>query len=367
MIIDLFSGAGGFSLGAIQAGAQVAVCVDCDDDLTSSHRHNFKDIPFLKRDLAETAPATLLNEAGLRSKTITGIIGGPPCQGFSAIGRRDVDDPRNTLVARFFEFVRAIRPGFFIFENVPGLLSERFTRVVDAAVELIPDDYDVVGPIVLNARDFGVASNRARVVLLGVPTGKGSSLGRAIKRNMKAAPTVQEAFEGLPPLNEAVAGNGFGWRSLSIGDWDGMCTYARSLREAPPQRHAVAEFILTAHGERRVSGFQTTRHSAAVIKRFQAVEPGQFETISKYQRLRLDSPAPTLRAGTGRDRGCYQAARPIHPTEPRVIGVREAARLQGFPDWFVFHTTKWHSFRMIGNSVSPPMAKRLVGSCLRLL
>jgi DNA (cytosine-5)-methyltransferase 1 len=96
-----------------------------------------------------------------------------------------------------------------------------------------------------------------------------------------------------------------------------------------------------------------------VIHRFSKVNPGEIDKISRAPRLKLDGFCPTLRAGTGRDRGSYQAVRPIHPNQHRVITPREAARLQGFPDWFQFHETKWHSFRQIGNSVSPIVSEYL--------
>ena len=97
-----------------------------------------------------------------------------------------------------------------------------------------------------------------------------------------------------------------------------------------------------------------------VIRRFEDTGAGSTERVSRYPRLDWDSQCATLRAGTGPERGSFQAARPIHPVEPRVITIREAARLQGFPDWFVFHPTIWHSFRMIGNSVSPIVSHALL-------
>ena len=113
-----------------------------------------------------------------------------------------------------------------------------------------------------------------------------------------------------------------------------------------------------------VTGFFSTKHTAAVEQRFSNVEQGKVDRISKYPRLKWDGISPTLRAGTGSDRGSFQAVRPIHPDDPRVITVREAARIQGFPDWFIFHPTKWHSFRMIGNSVSPVVSTHLLSKIL---
>jgi DNA (cytosine-5)-methyltransferase 1 len=108
---------------------------------------------------------------------------------------------------------------------------------------------------------------------------------------------------------------------------------------------------------RITTGHRPTTHSDAVVKRFHDVRPGGVDRIGRHPRLRLGGQCPTLRAGTGSDRGSFQSVRPIHPELDRVITVREAARLQGFPDDHLFHPTVWHSFRMIGNSVSPIMAE----------
>jgi len=109
-----------------------------------------------------------------------------------------------------------------------------------------------------------------------------------------------------------------------------------------------------------VSGCYPTRHGEVVIERYKNLKFGQQDKVSKSVRLNPKGFCPTLRAGTGPEKGSYQAVRPIHYNLPRVITIREAARLQGFPDWFDFHPTIWHSFRQIGNSVSPIVAEKIL-------
>jgi DNA (cytosine-5)-methyltransferase 1 len=109
-----------------------------------------------------------------------------------------------------------------------------------------------------------------------------------------------------------------------------------------------------------VSGCLGTRHTPEVAARYRRLRPGAKDETSKSVRLHPQGLCPTLRAGTDANRGSYQAVRPIHPTADRVITPREAARLQGFPDWFQFAPSKWHSFRQIGNSVSPLVAEALL-------
>ena len=180
-----------------------------------------------------------------------------------------------------------------------------------------------------------------------------------------AAVRVRDALYGLPSyVDPHRQTEEQGWLAVRARGAGG---YARRLRgHVPPgvgDRAALRR--LRSYGE--VSGFLGTVHCAEIAGRYAAVRPGERDPISKSNRLDPDGFCPTLRAGTGPDRGSYQAVRPIHPTEGRVITPREAARLQGFPDWFQFHSTKWHSFRQIGNSVSPILAERVCAVMVRAL
>src|SRR5690242_996999 len=155
-IIDLFCGAGGLSLGAHFAGFETVLAVDVDKTLTASFNENFPGTKVLQRDLSKTTGGSLLEEAGFKPKEIAGIVGGPPCQGFSLIGRRDHADPRNALVGHFLRVVREIRPTFFVMENVPGILLGTAKQDLDALIDGL-NGYEVLGPIQVNAADFGAA------------------------------------------------------------------------------------------------------------------------------------------------------------------------------------------------------------------
>ena len=111
-----------------------------------------------------------------------------------------------------------------------------------------------------------------------------------------------------------------------------------------------------------LTGCLLTAHKETTITRFNATMPGNYETVTRFYRLSREGYSNTLRAGTDNTRGSYMAARPIHPEEPRVIVTREAARLHSFPDWFIFHPTRWHAFRQIGNSVPPRLARSVARS-----
>lgn len=350
--IDLFCGCGGLSLGAYAAGLSPVASVDVDPRLTSSYPINFPSSNLVNADLLKLDPRDLRDRIG--PDRLTAVIGGPPCQGFSVMGKRQADDPRNALLERYFDFVSAFEPRFFLMENVPGL-NDRVNRpVLEEAMSSIPNRYRVLDPVVLDAADYGAATSRPRLVVIGYdpleldPVELDDIL--AVRTVSRA--TVRDAIGDLPGPTD-----GSEW--LKHKDLDQIGAYAESLRAKPPNGLGAPDAVARLEsGE--INGFQPTAHSPEVEKRFGELRPGERDPISKYPRLSWDKPAHVLRAGTGVDKGSFQAARPIHPEQPRVITVREAARIQGFPDWFQFHPTKWHSHRMIGNSVSPLFAEALL-------
>ena len=164
-LIDLFCGCGGLSLGAHHAGFETALAIDIDPNLRSAYRRNFIGRRAVGLDLTSATPRTLRSH--MQTDDIVGVIGGPPCQGFSVMGRGQHDDPRNSLVAKYLNLATALQPAFFLMENVPGFLAERHSTLREAALAQIPSRYTVVGPIKLNAADYGAATKRERVILIG--------------------------------------------------------------------------------------------------------------------------------------------------------------------------------------------------------
>ena len=340
-LIDLFSGAGGFSLGAHQAGFRVVAAFDNDAILASSYPRNFPNTRMILKDVTQLDGETIRAAAGGR---VDGIVGGPPCQGFSVIGKRNPKDPRRLLLCHFFRITKEIQPSFFVMENVLGLAYSDARGALDEALRLVEDQYAVLGPIVWNAAEFGAATKRSRLFVVGIHKDKGEALTvkdfDALKRTPATVRAAIADMEHAVPLEDE---DGFDvWRITRTGR---PSDYARDLRGA----------------DRRFTGHRKTVHCTDVIARFQEVPEGGIDLVGRHPRLAWSGQCPALRAGTGADKGSHQAVRPIHPEQPRVITVREAARLQGFPDRHCFHPTIWHSFRMIGNSVSPIMAQAILG------
>lgn len=350
-IIDLYAGCGGFSLGAHQAGFDVSLAVDVDPILSSSFGLNFPDVALRNWNLAEVDPADIKTAAGGRP---TGIIGGPPCQAFSAIGRRCQEDERRDLVGHFFRIVASLQPDFFVMENVPGLGFAGNRELLEKELEQVAKRYTILGPLLIDAAEFGAPTRRKRLFVIGVdPSRRDVPQLPALDGAKSPALTVGDAIHDIVTARSVGADDGgFGW-------WEydrrrRSSAYEEGARSAPPAG------LGAGFAEGRFTGHSKTRHTDEVVRRFGTVRMGEVDRVGKHYRLQWDGQAPTLRAGTGNDRGSYQSVRPIHPTEDRVITPREAARLQGFPDWFVFHPTVWHSFRMIGNSVSPFVSRAIL-------
>lgn len=365
-IIDLFAGAGGFSLGAHLAGFCVPLAIDLDKELTSSRAVNFPMSKTLHVDLANVRARDALKAADLKARDVVGVIGGPPCQGFSLIGPRDPEDPRNRLISHYFRFVREAHPAFFVLENVPGILTEPFRSILDNGIDSVGDRYLTVGPLCVDAASFGAPTRRRRVILIGYRKDVVATLTAA---DVEAAQhqtrrTVYEAIHDLPSPDQAFLDSAGQYcaRYTRMPVEGSRGDFARLARAEAAEGLAAPE-VREAFRCGITTGFKSTQHTTSVRKRFSELRQGDIDVVSRCPRLSWDGTCPTLRAGTGHDKGSFQSIRPIHPAEDRVITVREAARLQGFPDWFTFHPTQWHSFRMIGNSVSPLMA----GAILSLL
>lgn len=358
-IIDLFSGVGGFSLGAARAGFNVCGAVEIDPKIIDFHKVNFPNTAHLKADVSKLNGFTLRQGLRLNNKSITGVIGGPPCQGFSSIGKRNKADVRNRLFIDFFRIVSEILPVFFVIENVPGIMQDTYEDLRKEALSLVNAKYNVLPPMQLSANDYGAATKRTRVFFFGCLSGVADSLTVSSFEAPRITESVRvkDALYGLPSwVDPSWKKEKQGWQFVQVYK---DSKFAQKLHGHIPPGVGEPKSLRRLTRKNEVSGFLGTAHTGEVLKRYTETECGSYDTISRAYRLHPDGLCPTLLAGTGSDRGSHQALRPIHPTEDRAITPREAARLQGFPDWFQFSPTKWHSFRQIGNSVCPILAEHI--------
>ncbi|MGB3795752.1 MAG: DNA cytosine methyltransferase, partial [Alteraurantiacibacter sp.] len=194
-LIELFCGTGGFSRGAHSAGFDVSAAYDLDEILTSSYERNFPATVLRHRDVGGLRGAEIRDDAG---GDICGLIGGPPCQGFSNIGRRDATDPRRLLLGHFFRIVEEIEPAFFVMENVLGLMHAHYRSVLTGSVQKAASTYQICDPIVLNAADFGAATSRKRVFVIGLHRDFKTKFDPEILEEWKRLPaTVYQAISDL--------------------------------------------------------------------------------------------------------------------------------------------------------------------------
>lgn len=359
--IDLFAGAGGLSLGFESAGFDIAAAVDVDPVHCATHEFNFPYCETICRSVLDITGDEIRHLADIGRREIAVVFGGAPCQGFSMIGKRALDDPRNELVHHFARLVVELQPAYFVFENVKGLTVGNQRQILTEMIEAFAKSgYRALLPYdVLNAADYGVPQSRQRLFLVGARAD--CSMPRYPDRRKKRT-SVWEAIGDLPEADEFSVLFDRDWTEAEFGT---ASAYARELRgiDNDPVNFAFRRIfdrdILTSS--------LRTAHTDKSRSRFAETEFGKTEPVSRFHKLDPEGVCNTIRAGTASDRGAFTSPRPIHPYSPRVITNREAGRLHSYPDWFRFHVTKWHGFRQIGNSVPPLLAQAIASEIVEAL
>ena len=373
--IDLFAGAGGLSLGFEQAGFDVKAAIEIDPVHCAVHEFNFPETTVVPTSVEELTGDEIRRLAGLEGKKIGCVFGGAPCQGFSLIGHRAFDDPRNRLVLDFVRLVHELDAESFVFENVKGLTvgkHKSFLKELVGAFGRV--GYECRLPWkVLNAGHFGTPQSRERFILMGVKKG----------RTLPDYPTPTTNLAGRPKLFPEL---GFGPSCVeAIGDLPDAETFetlsasdaVMTSRFGDPSDYAAElrclkndawHFGYVREWNPNVLTSSTrTDHTEISRRRFRQTEEGAVEPISRFLKLPRRGVSNTLRAGTDGARGAFTSPRPIHYRYARCITVREMARLHGFPDWFRLHATKWHGARQIGNAVPPPLARAIATKMIEAL
>ena len=368
-VIELFSGAGGFSWGWHEAGFTTRVAIDNDVIAARTHEINFPHSLTLHRDLEAYQPSALAQLIGRRPRGLLAIVGGPPCQGWSRAGRgklRSLDvtarslinDPRNRLYRRFLQYLSYFHPPVFVMENVPGMLSIDGQNIADSIQRNFEDTGYRTSLALVNARWFGVPQDRRRLIFLGVR--------RDLRFSLEASALETYAVEfrsrtlRLPSGDTSV--------HQAIGDLPGI---PHGMAEDPqpyapgPRRPTRYAQLMRARSNGMLTDHITRTHNAQDLEAFSVMpEGGKYFELEdrfkryrddifkdKYRKLRWDRPAGTVTAHFAKD--CYTH---IHPGQPRTVSIREAARLQSFPDDFRFFGNMGERFRQIGNAVPPLMA-----------
>jgi DNA (cytosine-5)-methyltransferase 1 len=351
LAIDLFAGAGGLSLGFEQAGFDLLAAVEVDPVHASVHKFNFPDCAVFPQTVEKISGADLLGLAGDRGVDV--IVGGAPCQGFSLIGQRALDDPRNSLVKEFIRIVSEVRPRYFVFENVKGLTLGKHRKFLEEIVETLEGEgYSVRRPWkVLNAKDYSVPQSRERLFLIGCLDGDPPEYPEA----HRSLVSCEEALGDLPDAESFAELERQDY--VSYQHTSTLSRYAKHMRCVG--RNGWDFGYRRSWNPSLLTSSLRTSHTEISRRRFGETLEGKVEPISRFFKLPSDGQSNTLRAGTDSARGAFTSPRPIHYVYNRCVTVREMARLHGFPDWFRFHSTKWHGARQIGNAVPPPLAKEI--------
>lgn len=374
--IDLFAGCGGMSLGFEQAGFDIVAAVEIDPVHCAVHKFNFPHCAVLPRSVVGLRGSEIRVAAGIGTRPVDVVFGGAPCQGFSMIGQRVLDDPRNALVREFLRIVAELDAKHFVFENVKGLTLGPHRQFLDEFVTLADElGYRVRSPwSVLDAAAYGTPQHRERLILYGAkdratlasypePSTRPADGRGRYAAHLQRGPNVAEALDDLPDAESfsALADTD----EVQTEAWGEPSAYAQELRGLSNDAWHYG-YVRNWEPGLLTSSIRT-EHTDISRRRFAETEGGHTEPVSRFYKLSGKGLSNTLRAGTDGARGAFTSPRPIHHRHDRCVTVREMARLHGYPDWFRLHETKWHGARQIGNSVPPPLARAVAAQVISAL
>ena len=357
LALDLFAGAGGMSLGFAKAGFRVAQAIEVDGHAIKTFQKNHPSVDIIQSDIRKVDPLDCLRRLGLRVGDLTVLIAGLPCQGFSESNRRTrtVANPKNHLYREFLRFLQVLSPAWFVVENVAGMRTLSHSEVLCEVVEGMRRCGYRAEWRELNSVHFGVPQVRRRIFIVGNRLGVSIKFPVPSHGDAKLPPTtVRDAISDLPTLESGVR--------------EGELPYQSS----EPQSRYQEEM------RRRTNGFfdgsLVTRNSRTIIERYKHILPGQnWEAIPRelmsnysdssrchtgiYYRLKWDEPSKVI--------GNYRKNMLVHPGEHRGLSVREAARLQSFPDDYSFTDSIGFQQQQVGDAVPPLLAKAVAETIMR--
>ena len=356
-VIDLFCGAGGLSEGLRQAGFDILAGNDIDSHAGATFAATHPDAKFLPGSIYELTPQDFLDATALKKGQLDCLAGGPPCQGYSVYNhQRGMHDERSHLFKEYLRIVQGLMPKWLVMENVTGIMSagegEAFQAVLAGIRGL---GYNVEAKI-LRAEDYGVPQERRRVVFIGNRVG--APINWPTKTHGEGRlplTTIKDALSDLPALANGEDNGVTKYRTHPTSD------FQRELRRGSSMVHNHSASKLGAINIARMQhipqggSWRDVPHDLlpAGMKRAK-----RSDHTKRYGRMRWDGQSCTVLTKCDIHWGAY-----IHPEQDRSITVREAARIQSFPDWFHFTGPRTEQFVQVGNAV-PPMLGKCIGLAL---
>ena len=341
-VVDLFSGCGGLSFGLEEVGFDIVAGIDNWEDSLKTFQKNHTGSKVLLADLGKISSKEICKKLGLVQGKVDVVVGGPPCQGFSISGKRNPDDPRNKLYQSFVHFVGYLKPKAFILENVPNLVSMQGGEIKDAIIEDFEKEGYTVKWKILTASEFGVPQKRRRVIFVGLKNGKEFVFPKPDIENIIS---TQEAISDLPE-NTLIDGEKYSLLSKS--------DYQKSMRKGS---QGIFNHVVTIHTD-------MTKSIIAMVP-----DGSNYKSLPKYLHstrkvniawTRLNSKKPSYTMDTGHNHI-------FHYKYNRVPTTRETARIQSFPDRFIFLGGKTSQLKQVGNAVPPLLASKLGKELLKYL
>jgi len=369
-LVDLFAGCGGLSLGLEQAGFKVLFANDINPISSNTYIKNLgiDESHFFIGDINDIVMDFKSYEK--RFEDIDLISGGPPCQGFSMANRqRIIDDPRNILYKSFLKILNKTKPKFFIMENVKGMLN-KIEEIRDDFNSTLEGKYDIAHEVI-NAKDYGIPQNRERLFLIGNRIGVDSEkIFANILMKKRASFTLEKAISDLPPLGVKKIKNNSSLENREVGFFKTEYEYK------------IDEYYKFINGDKRIEHVYNHKNrynndrDIEIFTRLpqgaNSLHPSIAEIMpyktrnhifkDKYFKLRYDDICKTITSHMKFDCNMY-----IHPTQSRGLSAREAARIQTFPDDFVFYGAQNSWYMQIGNAVPVKLAKIIGGEIIKCL
>jgi DNA (cytosine-5)-methyltransferase 1 len=362
-VVDLFAGVGGLSYGfAHDDDFCIVAANEILEPMARAYSANHPGVKMYNKDIKDFSISDLENDLNISQGDIDVVIGGPPCQAYSTVGKRLIDDPRGKLFQEYFRILCELKPRIFIFENVKGLLSMQGGNLIKQIKALFESVGYRVQMKLLNAADYGTPQIRERVILVGTlgntpfvypaRTHYDPLVEDLSHKGLKAYVTLGEALGDLPSIKSGESSTVYS--SLPQND------YQRLMRATAPDH--IAEHETSKNNDRLVALMQALPDGGSPKDIPEQLRP-KSGFANTYCRLWWNRPSTTIT----RNLGCPSSSRCIHPKDPRPLTTREGARLQGFPDSYQFCGSRADKHLQIGNAVPTFLSQAIKDSVKRYL